>query len=129
MSIRLADRSFQYPLGIAKNMLIEVGCFIFPVDFVILEMDEDSKVPLILGRPFLYIADAIIRVNDKELTLGVGDDRMAFTIDKAMKHSYSTDDTSFRIDVIDEHVNDYTQELIEFVDSIWENLKMKKMEM
>ncbi|GJR94312.1 reverse transcriptase domain-containing protein [Tanacetum coccineum] len=49
MSVRLADRSFQYPVGIAENMLIEVGKFTFPADFVILEMQEDSKVPLILG--------------------------------------------------------------------------------
>nr|GFA12852.1 reverse transcriptase domain-containing protein [Tanacetum cinerariifolium] len=46
-SIRLADRSFQYPIGIAKNMLTKVGKFTFPVDFVILEMEEDRKVPLI----------------------------------------------------------------------------------
>ncbi|GJU54310.1 reverse transcriptase domain-containing protein [Tanacetum coccineum] len=49
MSIRLADRSFQYPVGIAENMLVEVGKFTFPADFVILKMEEDSKVPLILG--------------------------------------------------------------------------------
>ncbi|GKE73584.1 reverse transcriptase domain-containing protein [Tanacetum coccineum] len=49
MSIRLADRSFQYPIGIAKNWLIKVGKFTFPIDFLILEMEEDSKVPLILG--------------------------------------------------------------------------------
>ncbi|GKD47304.1 reverse transcriptase domain-containing protein [Tanacetum coccineum] len=42
MSVRLADRSFQYPVGIAKNMLVEVGKFTFPADFVILEMEEDS---------------------------------------------------------------------------------------
>ncbi|GJS34982.1 putative ribonuclease H-like domain-containing protein [Tanacetum coccineum] len=42
MSVRLADRSFQYPVGIAKNMLIEVGKFTFPADFVILEMEEDN---------------------------------------------------------------------------------------
>ncbi|GJZ46335.1 hypothetical protein Tco_0593931 [Tanacetum coccineum] len=48
MSVRLADRSFQYPVRIAKNMLDEVGKFSFPVDFVILEMEEDSKVPLII---------------------------------------------------------------------------------
>ncbi|GJZ62973.1 reverse transcriptase domain-containing protein [Tanacetum coccineum] len=54
MSVRLADRSFQYPVGIAKNMLVEVGKFTFLADFVILEMEEDSKVPLILGRPFLH---------------------------------------------------------------------------
>ncbi|GJY99780.1 reverse transcriptase domain-containing protein [Tanacetum coccineum] len=62
MSVRLADRSFQYPVGIAENMLVEVVKFIFPVDFVILEMEEDSKVPLISGRPFLHTADAVIRV-------------------------------------------------------------------
>ncbi|GJT29179.1 reverse transcriptase domain-containing protein [Tanacetum coccineum] len=49
MSVRLADRSFQYPVGIAENMLIKVGKFTFPVDFVILEIEEDNKVPLILG--------------------------------------------------------------------------------
>ncbi|GKC68670.1 putative reverse transcriptase domain-containing protein [Tanacetum coccineum] len=54
MSVRLADRSFQHPIGIAKNMLVEVGKFTFPVGFVILEMEKDSKVPLILGRPFLH---------------------------------------------------------------------------
>ncbi|GKB27985.1 reverse transcriptase domain-containing protein, partial [Tanacetum coccineum] len=72
MSVRLADRSFQYPVGIAENMLVEVGKFTFPADFVILEMEEDSKVPLILGRPFLHTADAIIRVKQKQLNLGVG---------------------------------------------------------
>ncbi|GJV31524.1 reverse transcriptase domain-containing protein [Tanacetum coccineum] len=102
MSVRLADRSFQYPVGIAENMLVEVGKFTFPADFVILEMKEDSKVPLILGRPFLHTADAVIRVKQKQLNLGVGTERMIFNIDSAMKHSYSNDDTCFSIDVIDE---------------------------
>ncbi|GJS16206.1 reverse transcriptase domain-containing protein [Tanacetum coccineum] len=60
MSIRLADRSFQYPIGIAENMLVKVSKFTFPVDFIILEMEEDSKVTLILGRPFLHIVDVIL---------------------------------------------------------------------
>ncbi|GJT13043.1 putative ribonuclease H-like domain-containing protein [Tanacetum coccineum] len=94
--------SFQYPVGIAKNMLIDVGKFTFPVDFVILEMEEDSKVPLILGRPFLHTVDVVIRVKKKQLNLGVGTERMTFNIDSAMKHSYSNDDTCFSIDVIDE---------------------------
>nr|GEY12986.1 reverse transcriptase domain-containing protein [Tanacetum cinerariifolium] len=46
-----------------KNMLVEVGKFTFPIDFVILEMEKDSKVLLILGRPFIHTADAVIRVN------------------------------------------------------------------
>ncbi|GJT80777.1 reverse transcriptase domain-containing protein [Tanacetum coccineum] len=102
MSVRLADRSFQYPVGIAKNMLVKVGKFTFPADFVIFEMEEDSKVPLILGRPFLHTADAVIRVKHKQLNLGVETKRMIFNIDSAIKHSYSNDDTCFSIDVIDE---------------------------
>ncbi|GJR48360.1 reverse transcriptase domain-containing protein [Tanacetum coccineum] len=47
---------------ISENMLVEVGKFTFPADFVILEMEEDSKVPLIVGQPFLHTADAVIRV-------------------------------------------------------------------
>ncbi|GKB50224.1 reverse transcriptase domain-containing protein [Tanacetum coccineum] len=60
MSVRLANRLFQYPVGIAENMLVEVGKFTFPANFVILEMEEDSKVPLILGRRFLHTANAEI---------------------------------------------------------------------
>ncbi|GKF49036.1 reverse transcriptase domain-containing protein, partial [Tanacetum coccineum] len=98
-------KSFLIPYhfnGIAENMLVEVGKFTFPIDFVILEMEEDSKVPLILGRPFLHTVDAVIRVKQKQLNLGVGTKRMIFNIDFAMKHSYSNDDTCFSIDVIDE---------------------------
>nr|GEZ18663.1 reverse transcriptase domain-containing protein [Tanacetum cinerariifolium] len=65
-------------------------------------MEEDSQVLLILRRPFLHIADAVIRVKQKQLNLGVGTERMIFHIDSAMKHSYSNDDTCFSIDVIDE---------------------------
>ncbi|GKD83672.1 reverse transcriptase domain-containing protein [Tanacetum coccineum] len=102
MSVRLADRSFQHPIGIAENMLVEVRKFTFPMDFIILEMEKDSKVPLILGRPFLHTADAVIRVKQKQLNLGVRTERIIFNIDSAMKHSYSNDDTCFSIDVIDE---------------------------
>ncbi|GJX74656.1 reverse transcriptase domain-containing protein [Tanacetum coccineum] len=72
MSVRLADRSFQYPVGIAENMLVEVGKFTFLSDFVILEMEEDNKVPLILGRPFLHTADAVyFRDNRRQLNVDI----------------------------------------------------------
>nr|GEY86787.1 reverse transcriptase domain-containing protein [Tanacetum cinerariifolium] len=86
----------------AKNMLIEVGKFTFPADFVILEIEKDSKVPFILGRTFFYTADSVIRVKHKQLNLRVGTERIIFNVDSAMKHSYSNDDTCFSIDVIDE---------------------------
>ncbi|GJV83690.1 reverse transcriptase domain-containing protein [Tanacetum coccineum] len=85
-----------------ENILVEVGKFTFPADFIILEMEEDSKVPLILGRPFLHTADAVIQVKQKKLNLGVRTERMIFNIDSAMKHSYSNDGTCFSINVIDE---------------------------
>ncbi|GJR88093.1 hypothetical protein Tco_0212104 [Tanacetum coccineum] len=87
---------------LAENMLVEVGKFTFLVDFVILKMEEDSKVPLILRRPFFHTADTVIRVKHQQLYLGVGTERMTFSIHSAMKHSYSNDDTCFSIDVIDE---------------------------
>nr|GEU55545.1 reverse transcriptase domain-containing protein [Tanacetum cinerariifolium] len=85
----------------AKFMQTFFGKFTFPVDLVILEMEEDSKVPIILGRPFLHTADTVIRVKQKQLNLGIRTERMIFNIDSAMKHSYLNDDTLFSIDVID----------------------------
>ncbi|GKB78248.1 hypothetical protein Tco_0945143 [Tanacetum coccineum] len=66
---------------LAENMLVKVGKFTFPMDFVILKMEENSKVPLILRRSILYTADAVIRVKQKQLNLGVGTERIAFSID------------------------------------------------
>ncbi|GJY97052.1 DNA-directed DNA polymerase [Tanacetum coccineum] len=60
MSLELADRSIQYPRGIIENVLIKVDKFVLPIDFVILDMPEDSSVPIILGRPFLATARAMI---------------------------------------------------------------------
>ncbi|GJU14891.1 reverse transcriptase domain-containing protein [Tanacetum coccineum] len=94
-------------------MLVKVGKFTFHADFVILELEEDSKVPLILGRPFLHTADVVIRVKQKQLNLGVGTERMIFNIDSAMKHSYSNDDTYFSIDVIDEILEEDFDALLE----------------
>ncbi|GKB04808.1 DNA-directed DNA polymerase, partial [Tanacetum coccineum] len=64
MSIQLADRSIKYPIGVCENLLVKVGKFIFPIDFVILEIDEDELVPIILGRPFLATARDVIGVHE-----------------------------------------------------------------
>ncbi|GKA96119.1 putative reverse transcriptase domain-containing protein [Tanacetum coccineum] len=60
LTVELADRTVKYPKGIAKNVLVGIGKFVFPVDFIILDMPKDIKVPLILGRPFLSTARAKI---------------------------------------------------------------------
>ncbi|GJS05467.1 hypothetical protein Tco_0321975 [Tanacetum coccineum] len=69
------------------------------MNFVILQIEEDDRVPLILRRPFLLTADVIIRVKNKELNLGIGEDRATFHIDKAMQHSHVNDDTCFCMDI------------------------------
>nr|GEV25960.1 reverse transcriptase domain-containing protein [Tanacetum cinerariifolium] len=113
-----------------ENMLVEVGKFTFPADFVILEMEEDSKVSLILRRPLLHTADAVIRVKQKQLNLGVKTKRMIFNIDSAVKHSYLNDDMCFSIDVIDvileEDFDDLLDEGSKILYSIEEPFSKKK---
>ncbi|GKD71123.1 reverse transcriptase domain-containing protein, partial [Tanacetum coccineum] len=74
----LADRIVKYLKGIAKNVLVRIGKFTFPVDFIILDMPKDIKVPLILGRPFLSTAHAKIDVYKRNITLRVGEERIVF---------------------------------------------------
>nr|GEZ99945.1 hypothetical protein [Tanacetum cinerariifolium] len=62
MVLVLADRTISKPMGVAENDFVKVGKFYFPVDFVILDFVADPCVPLILGRPFLSTAHALIDV-------------------------------------------------------------------
>ncbi|XP_039118484.1 uncharacterized protein LOC120254447 [Dioscorea cayenensis subsp. rotundata] len=58
MMIQLADRSIKKPRGVVEDVLVRVDKLIIPVDFIILDVDDDVEVPLILGRPFLNTAGA-----------------------------------------------------------------------
>nr|GEU69792.1 hypothetical protein [Tanacetum cinerariifolium] len=82
--VELADRTVKYPKGIVKNVLVGIGKFVFPVDFIILDMPEDIKVPLILERPFLSTAHAKIDVFKRKITLRVGEEKIIF---KSVKHA------------------------------------------
>ncbi|GJS12519.1 reverse transcriptase domain-containing protein [Tanacetum coccineum] len=78
LTVELADRTMKYPKGIAENVLVGIGKFTFLVDFIILDMPDDIKVPLILGRPFLSTAHAKIDVYKRKITLRVGEERIVF---------------------------------------------------
>ncbi|XP_057760642.1 uncharacterized protein LOC130981020 [Arachis stenosperma] len=73
MSLELVDKSLVIPRGVIENLLVQVGTFIFPVDFVILDLGEEGSDSIILGRPVLATARAIIDVEQGELTLRVHD--------------------------------------------------------
>nr|GEU88841.1 reverse transcriptase domain-containing protein [Tanacetum cinerariifolium] len=100
-------------MGVSENMLVQVGKFVFLFDFLILQIEKDERVPLILGRPFLHTTNVIIRVKNKELNLGIGEDRPTFRIDNVMQHSYLNDEKSFRMDVIDEVTEDELDALLD----------------
>ncbi|GJY50432.1 reverse transcriptase domain-containing protein, partial [Tanacetum coccineum] len=67
-------------LGVCENLLVKINKFIFPVDFVVLEMDNDESVPIILGRPFLVTARAVIDVHDERISLRVGKETWMDTV-------------------------------------------------
>ncbi|GJY15345.1 DNA-directed DNA polymerase [Tanacetum coccineum] len=105
MSLELVDRSIQYPRGIVENVLIKVDKFVLLKDFVILDMPEDFRVPIILGRPFFETARAMIDVFNKTITLKVGDDEVIFDMDQSIKRPPAEDDKCYGVDDLDDAIN------------------------
>ncbi|KAI3815938.1 hypothetical protein L1987_15622 [Smallanthus sonchifolius] len=94
MTLSLADRSVKYPRGIIENLLVKVDKFVFPVDFVILDMEADEGVLIILGCPFLRTAKALIDVYDGKISLYVGDEKVTFEVARSMQHPNDSSDFS-----------------------------------
>jgi hypothetical protein len=78
MCLELGDNSIRYPLGIAEDVPVKVRHHFIPVDFVVLEMGEREKPPLILGRPFLKTVGATIDVGKGEIMFDINDKRSSF---------------------------------------------------
>ena len=85
--LQMADISMAQLEGVLEDVLVKVGKFIFPVDFVVMKMEEDNQVPLLLGRPFLEPVAALIYVQKGELTLRVGNEAVHFNLDKSLTQS------------------------------------------
>ncbi|XP_022864926.1 uncharacterized protein LOC111384826 [Olea europaea var. sylvestris] len=105
MTLQLADWFLTYARGIIEDVLVKVDKFIFPADFVVLDMEEDQEIPLILGRPFLPTGGPLIDVQGGHLTLRVNQEEVRFNIYQVMKYSDDTN-TYHRIDFIDSAVRD-----------------------
>nr|GEW17821.1 reverse transcriptase domain-containing protein [Tanacetum cinerariifolium] len=78
MVLELADRTISKPIGVAENVFVKVGKLYFPTDFVVLDFIADPRIPLILGRPFLSNAHAIINVHEREII--IRQDQQSLTI-------------------------------------------------
>ncbi|CAM8972871.1 unnamed protein product [Rhodiola kirilowii] len=101
MTLRLADRSSRFPRGILKDVPVKVGNFHIPGDFVVLEMEEDTEIPILLGRPFLYTTRAIFDTTKGSITMRVGDEEIEFYLDRAQKGPSSTMSCNY-IDFVDD---------------------------
>ncbi|GJS16221.1 reverse transcriptase domain-containing protein [Tanacetum coccineum] len=108
MTLELADRSVAHLKGVAEYVFVKVGKFYFPADFVVVDYDVDHRVPLILGRPFLRTARALIDVHGEELTLQVNDEAITFKVGHTSRYS---------LNVIDVACEEYAQEALGFLDS------------
>jgi hypothetical protein len=78
MCLELGDNFIRYPLGIAEDVPMKVGHHFIPVDFVVLEMGEREKPPLILGRPFIKTVGATINVGKGEIMFDINGERSSF---------------------------------------------------
>ena len=85
MTLKMADRTMAQPEGVLKDVLIKVGKFIFPVDFVVMDIEDDMQVLVLFGTPFLATRAALIDVKKGELTLKVGEEAVHFNLNKSLK--------------------------------------------
>ncbi|XP_050897251.1 uncharacterized protein LOC127104081 [Lathyrus oleraceus] len=76
MTLQFVDRSIRRPYGIVKDVLVKIDKFVFPVDFVILEIPEDEEIPLILSRPLLEAGRCMIDIEEGTMILKVYDEEL-----------------------------------------------------
>ncbi|KAL3537677.1 hypothetical protein ACH5RR_001043 [Cinchona calisaya] len=80
ITLQLADLSERKPYGLLENVLVQVEKLVFPVDFFVLDTGKESEIPLILGRPFLSTAHALIDVHKGKLILRVENEAIEFDV-------------------------------------------------
>ncbi|GJX61248.1 reverse transcriptase domain-containing protein [Tanacetum coccineum] len=114
MILELADRSTSTPTGIAEDVFVKVGTFYFPADFVVVDYDADPRVPLILGRPFLRTARALIDVHGEQMTLRHDDQSVTFKVGDTKNFSYNAIESVNKVDFIDIACEEYSQEVLGF---------------
>ncbi|GKA23412.1 reverse transcriptase domain-containing protein [Tanacetum coccineum] len=87
-TLELANRSVAYSIGVAKDVIVKVGKFHFLADFVVVDYDVNPRVPLILGRPFLRTARALVDVYREELILRDDNEKIIFHADSTTKYPH-----------------------------------------
>ncbi|XP_015940037.1 uncharacterized protein LOC107465572 [Arachis duranensis] len=110
MALQLADRTFKFPYGVVEALLVKVGEFIFSANFVVLDMEEEANTSIILGRPFLATARAIIDVQKGEVVLRFHEEKMVFNVFKAMSYHKESIGECMMVDTIEKIVQGVLEE-------------------
>nr|GEV18966.1 hypothetical protein [Tanacetum cinerariifolium] len=118
MVLELADRTISKPTGVAENVFVKVGKFYFPTDFVVHDFIADPQVPLILGRPFLSTAHALIDVYEWEITLRHDEQSLTLKCGDTPSISYNNFETLNKVDLIDATCEEYSQEVLGFFEVV-----------
>ena len=100
ITLQLADKSLKHPRGVLEDVLVKVDKFIFPADFIVLDMEEDKEIPIIFGRPFLATGRVMIDVQRGELKLRVQEDEVKFNVFEAVRHPAESD-TCFIVETME----------------------------
>ncbi|GKD69018.1 reverse transcriptase domain-containing protein [Tanacetum coccineum] len=101
MTLELANHSVTFPMGIAEDVIVKVEKFNFLSDFVIVDFEADPRVPIILGKPFLRTARALVDLYKEKLTLRVGNEEVVFYTDKSSRNNSSDIQSVHCINIID----------------------------
>ncbi|XP_070049859.1 uncharacterized protein [Nicotiana tomentosiformis] len=83
--LQLADRTVKSPSGILDDVFVQVGKFVFLVDFVILDCQVDEEIPIILGRPFWATGRALIDCKTGELKMRLNNEEIIFNVQMSMR--------------------------------------------
>nr|GEY27491.1 reverse transcriptase domain-containing protein [Tanacetum cinerariifolium] len=118
MVLELTDQTIFKPTGVAENVFVKVGKFYFPADSVVLDFVADSRVPLILGRPFLITAHALIDVYEGEIILRHDDQSLTLKCGDTPSISYNNFESLNKVDLIDAICEEYSQEVLGFADVV-----------
>nr|GEY25808.1 reverse transcriptase domain-containing protein [Tanacetum cinerariifolium] len=118
MVLELAERTISKPTGVAENIFVKVGKFYFLADFVVLDFVADPRVPLILGRPFLSTAYALIDVYEGEIILRHDDQSLTLKCGDTPSISYNNFESLNKVDLIDATCEEYSQEVLGFADVV-----------
>nr|GEX63916.1 hypothetical protein [Tanacetum cinerariifolium] len=118
MVLELADRTISKPTSVAENVFVKVGKFYFPADFVVLDFVADPRVTLILGRPFLSTAHALIDVYEGEIILRHDNQSLTLKCGDTPSISYNNFQSLNKVDLIDATCEEYSQEVLGFADVV-----------